>query len=69
MAVIMSETGQVESLPEFDEDVAAVIVMMVAVIVTMRHRRRSALVYTGLARMWLRGALINSQHSHRLRCR
>ena len=69
MAVIMSETGQVESLPEFDEDVAAVIVMMVAVIVTMRHRRRSALLYIGLAKHRKCGALINSQRSHRLCCR
>ena len=69
VAVVMDESGQVQRLPEFDEDVATVMVMVAAVIVTVCHRRRSALVYIGLARFRQCGALINSQHSHRLRCR
>ena len=65
MAVVVGETRQVQYRGDFDQDIAAVMV----VVVTMCHRRRSALVYIGLARFRQSGALINSQHSHRLRCR
>ena len=67
MAVIVGEARQVQYRGDFDQDVAAV--MVVVMVVTMCHRRRSALVYIGLARFRQSGALINSQHSHRLRCR
>ncbi len=66
MAVVVGEARQVQYRGDFDQDVAAV---MVVVVVTMCHRRRSALVYIGLARFRQSGALINSQHSRRLRCR